>query len=164
MKFGTDSLAVFFIRGTDTVRTGIIVDDLQVDSSVAKRHLVRVYRTEDQVLGQGVDTIVDFLGTLRPFAHYSRRSTGSQAFKARLSCQFPQRHASVGPREIEQSPVWWAVDDLLQNVPGVGPIVSYTLLGELPELSTLSHKQIAALVGVAPLARDGGTLRGKRLV
>jgi len=53
---------------------------------------------------------------------------------------------------------------LLQSVPGVGPIVSYTLLGELPELGTLSHKQIAALVGVAPLARDSGTLRGKRLL
>jgi transposase len=65
---------------------------------------------------------------------------------------------------IEASPVWRAKDDLLQSVPGVGPIVSYTLLGELPELGTLSHKQIAALAGVAPLARDSGTLRGKRMV
>ena len=65
---------------------------------------------------------------------------------------------------IEASPVWRAKDDLLQSVPGVGPIVSYTLLGELPELGTLSHKQIAALAGVAPLARDSGTLRGKRIV
>lgn len=65
---------------------------------------------------------------------------------------------------IEESPVWRAQDDLLQSVPGVGPIVSYTLLGELPELGTLSHKQIAALVGIAPLARDSGTLRGKRMV
>ena len=65
---------------------------------------------------------------------------------------------------IEASPAWRAQDDLLQSVPGVGPIVSATLLGELPELGTLSHKQIAALVGVAPLARDSGTLRGKRMV
>ena len=65
---------------------------------------------------------------------------------------------------IEASPVWRAKDDLLQSVPGVGPIVSYTLLGELPELGTLTHKQIAALVGIAPLARDSGTLRGKRLI
>lgn len=65
---------------------------------------------------------------------------------------------------IEASPVWRAKDDLLQSVPGVGPIVSSLLLGELPELGTLSHKQIAALVGVAPLARDSGTLRGKRIV
>src|SRR5467141_2960682 len=66
--------------------------------------------------------------------------------------------------QIEQSPVWRAKDDLLQSVPGVGPIVSAVLLAELPELGTLSHKQIATLAGVAPLARDSGTLRGKRMV
>jgi transposase len=65
---------------------------------------------------------------------------------------------------IEQSPVWRARDNLLQSVPGVGPIVSATLVGELPELGSLSHKQIAALVGVAPLARDSGRWRGKRFV
>ena len=66
--------------------------------------------------------------------------------------------------QIERSPVWRAKDDLLQSLPGVGPIISATLLGELPELGTLSHKQIAKLVGLAPLARDSGTLRGKRMV
>lgn len=65
---------------------------------------------------------------------------------------------------IEASPVWRAKDDLLQSVPGVGPIVSCTLVGELPELGTVSDKQIAALAGVAPLARDSGKLKGKRLV
>jgi len=66
--------------------------------------------------------------------------------------------------QIERSPVWRAKDDLLQSVPGVGAIVSAVLLAELPELGTLSHKQIATLAGVAPLARDSGTLRGKRMV
>ncbi len=66
--------------------------------------------------------------------------------------------------QIEGSPVWRAKDDLLRSVPGVGPVVSCTLLGELPELGTLSHKQIATLVGVAPLARDSGKLRGRRMV
>ena len=66
--------------------------------------------------------------------------------------------------QIEASPVWRAQDDLLQSVPGIGPIVSAVLLGELPELGSLSHKQIATLVGVAPLARDSGTLRGKRMI
>jgi transposase len=63
---------------------------------------------------------------------------------------------------IEASPLWRAHDDLLQSVPGVGPVLSRTLLGELPELGRLSHKQIAALVGVAPMARDSGTWRGRR--
>jgi len=65
---------------------------------------------------------------------------------------------------IERSPVWRTQDDLLRSVPGVGPVLSRTLLGELPELGQLNRKQIAALVGVAPLARDSGTLRGRRLV
>jgi transposase len=65
---------------------------------------------------------------------------------------------------VKASPAWRVKDDLLQSVPGVGRVVSLTLLAELPELGRLSHKEIAALVGVAPLNRDSGTRRGKRLV
>jgi transposase len=65
---------------------------------------------------------------------------------------------------IEASPVWRAKEDLLRSVPGVGPTTALTLLAELPELGALSGRQIAALVGVAPFARDSGTLRGKRAI
>lgn len=65
---------------------------------------------------------------------------------------------------IRQSPVWREKDELLQSVPGGGPVLTSTLLASLPELGTLTHKQIAALVGVAPLNRDSGTLRGRRTV
>ncbi len=65
---------------------------------------------------------------------------------------------------VQTSPVWRAKEDLLRRAPGVGRVVSRTRLAELPELGTLSRKRIAALVGVAPLARDSGTLRGRRLV
>jgi transposase len=65
---------------------------------------------------------------------------------------------------IRHSPVWREKDDLLQSVPGVGPVLTSTLLASLPELGTLTNKQIAALVGVAPLNRDSGTLRGRRTV
>jgi transposase len=65
---------------------------------------------------------------------------------------------------IQQSPIWRAKEDLLRSVPGIGPVISRTLLGELPELGALSRKQIASLVGVAPLNRDSGTLQGRRLV
>jgi len=65
---------------------------------------------------------------------------------------------------IRQSPVWREKDQLLRSVPGIGPVLATTLLANLPELGTLTHKQIAALVGVAPLNRDSGTLRGKRTV
>jgi transposase len=46
----------------------------------------------------------------------------------------------------------------------IGPVVSWTLLAELPELGLLTHKQIAALVGVASLNRDSGSLRGRRMI
>jgi len=65
---------------------------------------------------------------------------------------------------VQASPVWRATEDLLRTVPGIGPVISRTLLGELPELGQLNRKQIAALVGVAPHARDSGMLRGKRMV
>ena len=65
---------------------------------------------------------------------------------------------------IRESPVWREKDDLLRSTPGVGPVLTTTLLADLPELGTLTGKQIAALVGVAPLNRDSGTLRGKRTV
>jgi transposase len=65
---------------------------------------------------------------------------------------------------VEASPVWCAKQDLLQSAPGVGRILSLTLLAELPELGSLTGKQIASLVGVAPLNRDSGTMRGRRSV
>jgi transposase len=65
---------------------------------------------------------------------------------------------------IRKSPVWREKEELLQSTPGVGPVVTTTLLANLPELSTVTAKQIAALVGVAPFNRDSGTLRGKRTV
>jgi transposase len=67
-------------------------------------------------------------------------------------------------KAIRASPVWREQDDLLQRTPGVGPVLSHTLVADLPELGTLSRQQVAALVGVAPLNRDRGTLRGKRTV
>ena len=69
------------------------------------------------------------------------------------------------PRDLlRRSPVWREKDDLLRSVPGVGQQVSLTLLAYLPELGTLDRRQIAALVGVAPINRDSGAMRGKRTV
>ena len=67
-------------------------------------------------------------------------------------------------RAVRESPVWREKEELYRSVPGVGRIVALALLAELPELGQLNRKQIAKLAGVAPLARDSGTLRGKRLI
>jgi transposase len=65
---------------------------------------------------------------------------------------------------VKSSPVWRERDELLQSVPGVGPVLSRTLLADLPELGQLSRRAIAKLVGVAPLSRDSGMMRGRRFV
>jgi transposase len=65
---------------------------------------------------------------------------------------------------LRKSPLWREQEDLLRSVPGVGRVMATTLLAELPELGKLNRKQIAALVGVAPLNRDSGTFRGKRSI
>jgi transposase len=67
-------------------------------------------------------------------------------------------------QSIRQSPIWQKNQELLQSVPGIGPVISRTLLAELPELGQLNRKQMAALVGIAPLNRDSGTMRGRRTI
>jgi transposase len=63
---------------------------------------------------------------------------------------------------IRGTPVWRERDELLRSVPGVGDVVARTLIADLPELGRLDRKQIAALVGIAPINRDSGKMRGKR--
>jgi transposase len=65
-------------------------------------------------------------------------------------------------RLLKQSPVWRVQEDLLQSMPGIGPITTAVLIAQLPELGRLSRREIAALVGVAPFNCDSGTLAGTR--
>lgn len=71
-------------------------------------------------------------------------------------------------RQIEQEVAkvdhWRIKTEILTSVPGVGKVLAYTLLSELPELGSLNRKEIAALVGVAPINRDSGKLNGKRRI
>ena len=65
---------------------------------------------------------------------------------------------------IRNSPAWQAEADLLASVPGIGPATLRTLIAELPELGRLTRRRIAALVGLAPINRDSGTMRGRRTI
>jgi transposase len=65
---------------------------------------------------------------------------------------------------IGNSSVWKAKDDIIQSVPGAGPVLSRTILSCAPEAGSLNRKQIAALIGVAPLNCDSGTLHGRRII
>jgi transposase len=65
---------------------------------------------------------------------------------------------------VKGSPIWREKENLLRSVPGVGKVLSRTLLSLAPELGSLDHKQMAALIGVAPINRDSGAQRGRRTI
>ena len=65
---------------------------------------------------------------------------------------------------VEQHAAWRHKRDLLISMPGIGSTVASTLIGDLPELGSLSRRQIAALTGVAPFNRDSGGFHGKRRI
>jgi transposase len=103
-------------------------------------------------------------------AEKNRRGSAPRTMRSHIQqhIEWLQQHLTQLDQDlttaVQASPIWREHDELLQSVPGIGPVVTRTLLAELPELGTLTHKQIAALVGVAPLNRDSGTFRGKRTV
>jgi transposase len=80
-----------------------------------------------------------------------------------LNRQIDELDHDIGQR-IRSSPAWRERDDLYRSTPGVGPVLSATLLADLPELGSISDKQIAALVGLAPLNQDSGKKRGQRVI
>jgi transposase len=86
---------------------------------------------------------------------------GVDRLLATLQKELSGLESDIG-ENIRGTPAWRERDDLLQSVPGVGDVVARTLIADLPELGRLDRKQIAALVGVAPLNRDSGKMRGKR--
>jgi transposase len=65
---------------------------------------------------------------------------------------------------VRGSPAWRAKEELLASVPGVGPVISHTLIADLPELGQIGGKQITALVGLAPFTRQSGKWRGKSFI
>jgi transposase len=95
---------------------------------------------------------------------------GKRAVKKSLKTHiaFLERELRIADSDLNDavrgSPVWREQDDLMQSVPGVGRVLSHTLLADLPELGRLSRREIAKLAGVAPLSRDSGTFRGRRFV
>lgn len=64
--------------------------------------------------------------------------------------------------QLKDTALWQGKDDILQSVPGIGPVVSFSLIADLPELGTLNRQKISKLVGVAPLNNDSGEQRGAR--
>jgi transposase len=131
--------------------------------------VVRPLLTEEaQQLTALVGRRTDLIGMLT--AERNRRGTAQAIVRPHLEAhiRWLQDELETVTRELtdlmHQSPLWRDKEDLLRSVPGVGPIVTATLIAELPELGQLDGKQIAALVGVAPFNRDSGRWRGKRTI
>jgi transposase len=103
-------------------------------------------------------------------AEENRRKSAPTAIRADIQAHIAwlRKRLKGVDKELSQavrtSPLWREQEDVLRSVPGIGPVVSVTLLADLPELGTLGRKQVAALVGLAPLNRDSGTWRGKRTI
>ena len=103
-------------------------------------------------------------------AEKNRLGSAPKAVKKRINIHLRWLEAELArankdlDQAIRQSPIWKENEDLLQSAPAIGPTVSRTLIAELPELGKLNRKQIAALVGIAPINRDSGKFKGRRSI
>jgi transposase len=103
-------------------------------------------------------------------AERNRRRAAEEAVRASLDEHIAWLRARVDDldrelaRALRASPLWRGEEALLRRVKGVGPVLAATLIADVPELGTLDRQEIAALVGLAPLARDSGKRRGERHV
>jgi transposase len=99
-----------------------------------------------------------------------RRTVEHAALRRRLDAHIRWLERAIRELEtdidttVRSSPLWRVADDLLRSVPGIGPVTTHTLIADVPELGHLGRRQIAALIGLAPLNRDSGTFRGRRMI
>ena len=124
---------------------------------------------EAQALGELVARrrqVVEMIGmesNRRRQAHSPRVLKGVDRILAALKAELAALDRDIDDR-IKGSPAWRATENLLTSVPGIGPITARTLIAELPELGRIDRRSLAALVGVAPLNRDSGAMRGHRAI
>ena len=110
--------------------------------------------------------VIEMIGMESNRLHQTRDLRVQRTIKATLKtleAQLAQLDREISDT-VKGSPAWRAADDLLTSVPGVGTITSFTLIADLPELGQLDRRRIAALVGVAPINRDSGQMRGRRTI
>lgn len=149
-------IALFAERVRPEVRAIPDEDARELDSLLGRRRqLLEMLQAEKNRLGQ----LLIFPGK----EHKQQVRKSIKKHIAFLEKELRMAETDLGDA-VRKSPVWREKDDLLQSVPGVGQVLSFTLLADLPELGRLSRREIAKLVGVAPLSRDSGTLRGHRFI
>lgn len=110
--------------------------------------------------------VVEMLGMEANRLHQARNPRVQRMLKASLKtlqAQLAELDRDIDD-SIKRAPIWRAADDLLRSVPGVGEVTAHTLIADLPELGQLDRRRLAALVGVAPINRDSGQMRGRRTI
>jgi transposase len=110
--------------------------------------------------------VVEMIGMETNRLHQARNPRVQRMLKATLktlSAQLAELDHEIDDT-VRRSPIWRAADDLLTSVPGIGDVTAHTLIADLPELGQLDRRRVAALVGVAPINRDSGQMRGKRTI
>jgi transposase len=151
-RLDADLLAQFAEKVRPAVRPLPTLDAQELDALLTRRRqLLEMLGAERNRLGQV------FGAAKRPVR---------KSLKTHIA--FLERELRIAESDLDAavrgSPLWREQEDLLRSAPGIGPVVSRTLLADLPELGRLSRREIAKLVGIAPLSRDSGTLRGRRFV
>jgi transposase len=152
---------------TDQIDAGVLAQFAEVIRPAVRpladeetRHLDALLSRRDQLLDM-LQAEKQRLVQTPPSAKAVRHSLAQTI--AFLEKQVTRTDDEIGAR-IAASPVWAAREALLQSVPGIGTVISRTLLGMLPELGQLTRQQIGKLVGLVPLNRDSGQHRGKRQI
>ena len=159
-RIDADVLALFGERVKPEIRSLPTEEARELDTMVARRRqLLEMLTAEKNRLHQ-------IIAQAKGKSRVRRNTPVTHSLKCHiryLEHEIEEADTGLGQR-VRASALWREEDDLLRSVPGVGPVLSLTLLAELPELGHLSRREIAKLVGVAPLSRDSGTLRGHRTV
>jgi len=177
LELGTAKLPVAVVNPRqvrDFARaTGQLAKTDRLDAAILA-HFAEAIRPEPRPLPDELTRKLQALVTRRRqlqgmlVAERNRRRVAEESIRASLDEHIAWLRARVADldgdlaRELRTSPLWRAEAELLRSVKGVGPVLAATLIADLPELGTLDRHQIAALVGVAPLARDSGKRRGER--
>lgn len=149
---------------TDAIDAGVIARF----ASAVRPELRAVKDTRTQELTglvsrrrQIVEMIVAETNRIRAASRRTRRDI--QVHINWLQKRLDQIDAEI-KHDIQNGPLWHTTDQILQSTPGVGPTTSAILISCVPELGQLNRKKIASLIGVAPLNRDSGRFKGRRMI
>ncbi len=153
--------------------TGRLAKTDKIDAEILARFAEAIHPSPKPLPDEEIRALQGILARRRQLigmltAENNRLHSATKPVAKRIAAhiRWLEKELSRTNRDLEQaikdSPALRENEALLRSVPGVGPVLARTLLAEVPELGTLTHKRLAALVGVAPLNRDSGTFRGRR--